>query len=70
MVVTFRAIISFAWTFFVGTWTDSAGFALPFGIFALLMGVFGLTAVPIWVYGKRFRIASEKVIQKNYVLVD
>lgn len=70
MVVTFRAIISFAWTFFVGTWTASAGFALPFGIFALLMGVFGLFTVPIWLYGKRFRIAGEKQIQKNFLYQD
>lgn len=67
MVVTFRAIISFAYTFFIGTWTEKAGVALPFGIFALLMGVFGLVAVPVWLYGKRFRIAGSHRIQKNYL---
>lgn len=70
MVVTFRAIISFAWTFFVGTWTTDAGFALPFGIFALLMGVFGLTAVPVWMFGKRFRIAWSNKIQEHYNLAE
>ncbi|KAL1305030.1 hypothetical protein AAFC00_003929 [Neodothiora populina] len=68
MVVTFRAVIGFAWTFFVGTWTASAGFALPFGIFALLMGVFALTAVPVWLCGKRFRIAGENLIQKEFAV--
>ncbi|GAB7351469.1 hypothetical protein MBLNU459_g2128t1 [Dothideomycetes sp. NU459] len=67
MVVTFRAIISFAWTFFIGSWVEKSGPALPFGIFALLMGVFGLTAVPVWLYGKRFRIANARQIQKNYL---
>ena len=58
MVTSFRAIISFAWTFFVGTWIGESGAAEPFGIFALLMGLFGLTMVPVWLYGKRFRIAT------------
>ena len=58
MVVVFRAIISFAWIFFVGTWTLGAGFAEPFGIFAMLMGIFALTVVPVWLYGKRLRIAT------------
>ncbi|KEQ82771.1 MFS general substrate transporter [Aureobasidium pullulans EXF-150] len=66
MVVAFRAIISFAWTFFVGTWVESAGPALPFGIFALLMGVFGLTAVPVWLFGKRLRIATSHIVMRGY----
>ena len=70
MVVTFRAIISFAWTFFVGEWTAAAGFALPFGIFGLLMGIFGLFTVPIWLLGKRFRIAGQKQIQKQYTYTE
>ena len=60
-------IISFAWTFFVGTWVESAGPALPFGIFALLMGVFSLTTVPVWLFGKRMRIATSKLVMKGYV---
>lgn len=66
MVVTFRAIISFAWTFFVGDWVDAVGYSEPFGIFAMLMGLFGLFTIPVWLYGKRFRIAGEKHIRKNY----
>ena len=58
MITSFRAIISFAWTFFVGTWIEKSGAAEPFGIFALLMGLFGLTVVPVWLFGKRFRIAT------------
>ncbi|PNS17297.1 hypothetical protein CAC42_6980 [Sphaceloma murrayae] len=58
MVVSFRAIISFAWTFFVGEWVTEAGGALPFGIFALLMAIFGATVVPVWLFGKRMRIAT------------
>lgn len=66
MVVTFRAIVSFAWTFFVGTWTAESGFALPFGIFAMLMGLFGLVSVPVWLFGKKFRIAGQNTIGKAF----
>ena len=58
MVQSFRAIIGFAWTFFVGTWVETRGPAEPFGIFAMLMGLFSLTVVPVWLYGKRMRIAT------------
>ena len=58
MVVVFRAIIAFAWTFFVGTWVTESGTAQPFGIFALLMGLFALTVIPLWLYGKRLRVAT------------
>lgn len=63
MVTAFRAIISFAWTFFVGTWITESGAAEPFGIFALLMALFGLTVIPVWLYGKRFRIATEEWVR-------
>lgn len=53
-----RAIISFAWTFFVGDWIHDAGPALPFGIFGMLLGVFGLLTIPFLLWGKRFRIAT------------
>lgn len=66
MVVCFRAIISFAWTFFVGTWVEKDGAAIPFGIFAMLMGVFGLVAVPVWLFGKRMRIATSKIVSRGY----
>ena len=42
MTTISRAVVSFAWTFFVGGWVQSAGPALPFGIFGMLMGVFAL----------------------------
>lgn len=58
MVTSFRAIISFAWTYFVGDWINASGAAEPFGVFALLMALFGLTVIPVWLYGKRFRIAT------------
>lgn len=70
MVTTFRAIISFAWTFFVGSWVESAGYSVPFGIFALLMAIFGLTAVPIWLFGKRLRIATSKIVGPGYNKAD
>ncbi|KAF1971867.1 MFS general substrate transporter [Bimuria novae-zelandiae CBS 107.79] len=58
-----RAIIAFAWTFFVGSWTHDAGYAVPFGIFGMLLGVFGLLTVPYWIWGKRFRIATAKWVE-------
>lgn len=66
MVVCLRAIVSFAWTFFVGSWTTEAGFAVPFGIFALLMGLFGLTTVFVWLLGKRFRIVQHDLIKRKF----
>lgn len=65
MVIVFRSIISFAWTFFVGSWVETAGAAEPFGIFALLMGIFALTTVPMWLYGKRLRIATEDWVKRE-----
>ncbi|KAF4548667.1 MFS-type transporter-like protein 10 [Elsinoe fawcettii] len=65
MVVSFRAIISFAWTFFVGEWVTEAGAAIPFGVFAALMAVFGLTVIPVWLYGKRMRIATAKWVEQD-----
>lgn len=60
MITCLRAIIGFAWTFFVGTWVESRGAAEPFGIFCMLMGIFGLLTAPIYYFGKRIRIATEK----------
>lgn len=42
MTTIARAVVSFAWTFFVAQWIGKAGAALPFGIFGMLMGVFAL----------------------------
>jgi hypothetical protein len=62
MITLFRAIISFAWTFFVAAWVEKRGAAEPFGIFGMLMGLFSLLVFPIWFYGKRTRIATAKWI--------
>ncbi|RMZ67776.1 major facilitator superfamily transporter [Pyrenophora seminiperda CCB06] len=56
MVTSSRAVVSFAWTFFVGEWIAERGSAEPFGIFGLLMGVFGALTVPFLWWGKRGRI--------------
>lgn len=57
-VCILRSIIAFAWTFFVSEWISSRGAAEPFGIFGMLMGLFSLLIVPLWVYGKRMRVAT------------
>ncbi|PZD39553.1 AraJ, Arabinose efflux permease [Pyrenophora tritici-repentis] len=59
-VTTSRAIVSFAWTFFVGEWITKKGAAEPFGIFGMLMGVFGLCTIPFLWWGKRLRVWSAK----------
>ncbi|GKU10922.1 major facilitator superfamily transporter [Fusarium langsethiae] len=64
MVTILRAIIAFAWTFFVAGWIHHRGAAEPFGIFGLLMGIFSLLTVPLWMFGKRMRIATaERVLR-------
>ena len=60
VVTCLRAIIAFCWTFFVGTWSGEAGPAEPFGIFAMLMGIFALLTIPMMVWGKRTRIATAR----------
>ncbi|EMC98599.1 hypothetical protein BAUCODRAFT_102930 [Baudoinia panamericana UAMH 10762] len=60
MITCLRAVIGFAWTFFVGEWIQKAGPAEPFGIFGMLLGVFALLTVPLYLYGKRVRIATKK----------
>jgi hypothetical protein len=62
MTTIVRAVIAFAWTFFISDWVISAGPALPFGIFGMIMGIFGLLAVPLYVVGKRMRIATAKYL--------
>lgn len=62
MTTIVRAIISFAWTFFVADWVIHDGAALVFGIFGMIMGVFGLLAIPLWLFGKRMRIATAKYL--------
>lgn len=65
MITSFRSIIAFAWTFFVSEWVAAKGAAEPFGIFAMLMGLFGLIVVPVWLYGKRLRIATSAWVQRE-----
>ena len=65
MVTTSRAIVSFAWTFFVGEWVTHRGPAEPFGIFGMLMGFFGLLIVPFLLWGKRLRIWSAKWVPED-----
>jgi hypothetical protein len=66
VAVTFvRGIISFAWTFFVGEWVTHSGPAEAFGIFGMLMGLFGLLTIPMLVWGKRLRIWTAKWVPEG-----
>jgi hypothetical protein len=65
MVTILRSIIAFAWTFFVATWVEARGAAEPFGIFGMLMGLFGLLTVPLWMFGKRMRIATSAKVERQ-----
>lgn len=67
-VTSARAVIAFSWTFFVGDWVDSRGTAEPFGIFGMLMGLFGLLTIPIWLWGKRLRIATADWVPEGTAL--
>ncbi|KAI3394726.1 hypothetical protein diail_2255 [Diaporthe ilicicola] len=58
IVTILRSVISFAWTFFVADWVAEKGPAEPFGIFGMMLGVFGLLTIPLWLFGKRMRIAT------------
>ncbi|PSN74358.1 MFS transporter-like protein [Corynespora cassiicola Philippines] len=61
-VTSARAVVAFAWTFFVGSWVEHEGAAEPFGIFGMLMGIFGLLTIPVWIWGKRLRIYTARWI--------
>ncbi|KAK2057394.1 major facilitator superfamily transporter [Colletotrichum caudatum] len=63
MVTIIRAVIAFAWTFFVSHWVEEKGPAEPFGIFGMLMGIFSLMTIPLWMFGKRMRIATSKLVE-------
>lgn len=65
MVTILRAVIAFAWSFFVADWVQTSGAAEPFGIFGMLMGVFALLTVPLWLFGKRMRIATSSIVRKQ-----
>ena len=64
-VTSARAIVSFAWTFFVGEWVAADGAAEAFGIFGMLMGVFALLTVPVLIWGKRLRIWTAKWVPEG-----
>ncbi|OCL07391.1 MFS general substrate transporter, partial [Glonium stellatum] len=64
-ITCLRAIISFAWTFFVGTWTEKDGPAVAFGVFGGLMGAFSLLTIPQILWGKRTRIATAKWLPEH-----
>ncbi|AEO67469.1 uncharacterized protein THITE_2051832 [Thermothielavioides terrestris NRRL 8126] len=65
MVTILRAIVAFAWSFFVASWVEDRGAAEPFGIFGMLMGLFALLTVPLWLFGKRMRIATSSLVLKQ-----
>ncbi|KAK4119831.1 MFS general substrate transporter [Parathielavia appendiculata] len=65
MVTILRAVIAFAWTFFVATWVHDRGAAEAFKIFGMLMGLFGLATVPLWIFGKRMRIATKGLVARQ-----
>lgn len=62
IVTIMRAIVAFAWSFFAAEWIHDRGAAEPFGIFGMMMGLFSLLIVPLWLYGKRMRIATEEQV--------
>ncbi|KAJ4204160.1 hypothetical protein NW759_014997 [Fusarium solani] len=65
MVAVVRSVIGFTWTFFVGNWLQDAGSSQPFGIFGMLMAIFGLLTIPMWLYGKRLRMVTEKWLPRH-----
>lgn len=67
-VTSARAIVAFAWTFFVGDWVHHSGTAEPFGIFGMLMGLFSLMTIPILIWGKRLRIWTAKWVPEGSAL--
>lgn len=67
-VTCVRAVIAFAWTFFTGSWIEHSGPAEPYGIFGMLMGIFGLATIPVLIWGKRFRIATAKWVPSGTAL--
>jgi hypothetical protein len=64
VVIVVRAIIAFAWTFFVSPWVSEVGTAEPFGIFGMLMGLFTIFTIVMIKYGKRTRIATASIVNR------
>lgn len=65
MTTIMRSTVSFAWTFFVSDWIAKDGAALAFGIFGMIMGIFALLTIPLWLFGKRMRIATAGLLPKE-----
>ncbi|KAI7341506.1 MFS general substrate transporter [Hortaea werneckii] len=65
MTTISRSVVSFAWTFFVADWVAADGAAMPFGIFGMIMAVFALLTIPLWLFGKRMRIATAGYLPKH-----
>lgn len=63
IITVLRAIVAFAWTFFIASWVEDRGAAEPFGIFGMIMGIFSLLTIPVWLLGKRMRIATAKIVE-------
>ncbi|KFA72626.1 hypothetical protein S40288_09901 [Stachybotrys chartarum IBT 40288] len=63
VVTIARSLISFAWTFCVTQWVEDRGAAEPFGIFGMLLGLFALFTFPLWLWGKRSRIATAHMVE-------
>ena len=65
MTTISRSVVSFAWTFFVADWVAADGAAMPFGIFGMIMAIFALLTIPLWLFGKRMRIATAGYLPKH-----
>jgi hypothetical protein len=50
----------------VADWVAQKGAAEPFGIFGMLLAIFGLLTIPLWLFGKRMRIATASHLELTY----
>lgn len=44
-------------------WVETRGAAEAFGVFGMMMGLFSLLTVPLWLFGKRMRIATASLFK-------
>jgi hypothetical protein len=65
IVTILRAVIAFAWAFFVAEWVHDRGAAEPFGIVGMLMGLFSLLTAPLWLFGKRLSITTAPMLKEH-----
>lgn len=63
MTTIVRGVIAFAFSFFIVDWVVEKGASLPFGILAMIFGVFCLMTIPLWMFGKRMRIATAHIVR-------